>query len=75
MININTTSTLGRFNGQIRKYTKSRTILPTDESLNKYVYLTTMKIIEKWTQLRPNWGRVLAELSIVFHKQLNNELA
>lgn len=72
---IYTTNTLEGFNRQIRKYTKVRTIFPTDESLNKCIYLATMEIIEKWTQPTPNWGRTLAELSIVFDKQLNDQLA
>ena len=72
---IYTTNTLEGFNRQIRKYTKTRTIFPTDEALSKYVYLATMEIIEKWTQLTPNWGRTLAELEIMFKDQLNDELA
>ena len=72
---IYTTNTLEGFNRQIRKYTKVRTIFPTDESLNKCIYLATMEIIEKWTQPTPNWCRTLAELSIVFDKQLNDQLA
>lgn len=72
---IYTTNTLEGFNRQIRKYTKTRTIFPTDDSLNKCIYLATMEIIEKWTQPTPNWGRTLAELSIIFDKQLSDELA
>ena len=72
---IYTTNTLEGFNRQIRKYTKARTIFPTDQSLSKCVYLATMEIIEKWTQPTPNWGRTLAELSIIFDEQLNDELA
>ena len=44
---IYTTNTLEGFNRQIRKYTKTRTIFPTDEALSKCVYLATMEIIEK----------------------------
>lgn len=72
---IYTTNTLEGFNRQIRKYTKTRTIFPTDESLSKCIYLATMEIIEKWTQPTPNWGRTLAELEIMFSDQLNDELA
>jgi len=72
---IYTTNTLEGFNRQIRKYTKARTIFPTDQSLSKCVYLATMEIIEKWTQPTPNWGRTLAELSMIFNEQLNDELA
>ena len=61
---IYTTNALEGFNRQVRKYTKSRTIFPTDESLNKCVYLATMEIMEKWTQPVPNWGATLAELTL-----------
>ena len=72
---IYTTNALEGFNRQIRKYTKARTIFPTDESLNKCVYLATMEIMEKWTQPIPNWGATLAELTLFFSEELNDELA
>ena len=46
---IYTTNALEGFNRQLRKYTKVRTVFPTDESLRKSLYLSTMKIMEKWT--------------------------
>ena len=72
---IYTTNVLEGFNRQVRKFTKVRTIFPTDESLNKCVYLVTMKIMEKWTQPIHNWGTTLAELSLYFEEQLKDELA
>ena len=72
---IYTTNALEGFNRQVRKYTKSRTIFPTDESLNKCVYLATMEIMEKWTQPTPNWGATLAELTLFFNEELKDELA
>ena len=72
---IYTTNALEGFNRQVRKYTKSRTIFPTDESLNKCVYLATMEIMEKWTQPVPNWGATLAELTLFFAEELKDELA
>ena len=72
---IYTTNVLEGFNRQVRKFTKVRTIFPTDESLNKCVYLATMEIIEKWTQPIHNWGTTLAELSLYFEEQLKDELA
>ena len=72
---IYTTNALEGFNRQVRKYTKSRTIFPTDESLNKCVYLATMEIMEKWTQPVPNWGATLAELTLYFTEELKDELA
>lgn len=72
---IYTTNALEGFNRQVRKYTKSRTIFPTDESLNKCVYLATMEIMEKWIQPVPNWGATLAELTLFFTEELKDELA
>ena len=72
---IYTTNVLEGFNRQVRKFTKVRTIFPTDESLNKCVYLATMEIMEKWTQPLHNWGTTLAELSLYFEEQLRDELA
>ena len=72
---IYTTNVLEGFNRQVRKFTKVRTIFPTDESLNKCVYLATMEIIEKWTEPIHNWGTTLAELSLYFEEQLKDELA
>ena len=71
---IYTTNVLEGFNRQVRKFTKVRTIFPTDESLNKCVYLATMEIMEKWTQPIHNWGTTLAELSLYFEEQLRDEL-
>ena len=71
---IYTTNVLEGFNRQVRKFTKVRTIFPTDESLNKCVYLVTMEIMEKWTQPIHNWGTTLAELSLYFEEQLRDEL-
>ena len=72
---IYTTNVLEGFNRQVRKFTKVRTIFPTDESLNKCVYLATMEIMEKWTQPIHNWGTTLAELLLYFEEQLKDELA
>ena len=72
---IYTTNVLEGFNRQVRKFTKVRTIFPTDESLNKCVYLATMEIMEKWTQPIHNWGTTLAELSLYFEEQLRDALA
>lgn len=45
---IYTTNALEGFNRQLRKYTKIRIEFPTDESLRKSLYLSTMNIMEKW---------------------------
>lgn len=72
---IYTTNILEGFNRQVRKFTKVRVIFPTDESLNKCVYLATMEIMEKWTQPIHGWSSTLAELTIAFENQLKDDLA
>jgi transposase-like protein len=46
---IYTTNALEGFNRQLRKFTKVRTVFPTDESLLKALYLATEQIMLKWT--------------------------
>lgn len=72
---IYTTNALEGFNRQVRKFTKVRVIYPTDEALNKCVYLATMEIMEKWTQPIHGWSNKLAELTITFEEQLKDNLA
>lgn len=67
---IYTTNALEGFNRQLRKYTKVRTVFPTDESLRKSLYLSTMKIIEKWTSPNQNWASTLAQLTIRFEDRI-----
>jgi len=71
---IYTTNVLEGFNRQVRKFTKVRVIFPTDESLNKCVYLATMEIMEKWTQPIHGWANTLAELSLAFSDRLSDDL-
>ena len=61
-----TTNTIESLNRQFRKYTKTKSVFPTDMSLLKCLYLTTKNIQNKWTQPYRNWGPILSELSIMF---------
>lgn len=61
-----TTNTIESLNRQFRKYTKTKSVFPTDMSLMKCLYLSTKKITKKWTQPYRNWGPILSELSIMF---------
>jgi len=70
---IYTTNALEGFNRQLRKYTKKRTIFPTDDSLRKSLYLATDIITVKWTSPISNWGTTLACLEIVFSEELSQD--
>ena len=69
---IYTTNALEGFNRQLRKSTKVRTVFPTDESLRKSLYLSTMKIMEKWTSPNQNWASTLVQLTIMFGERIPN---
>ncbi|MGL5713528.1 MAG: IS256 family transposase [Paraclostridium sp.] len=68
---IYTTNALEGFNRQLRKYTKNRTVFPTDDALRKALYLSTEVVIEKWTSPTANWGSTLAQLELRFAEKLN----
>ncbi|MBE6063086.1 MAG: IS256 family transposase, partial [Clostridium butyricum] len=42
-----------------RKFTKTRTVFPTDDSLRKSLFLATEQVKKKWTAPIPNWGTTL----------------
>lgn len=61
-----TTNTIESLNRQFRKYTKTKSVFPTDMSLLKCLYLSVKNISKKWTTPYQNWGPILSELSIMF---------
>ena len=65
-----TTNTIESLNRQFRKYTKTKSVFPTDMSLLKCLYLSTKNIQKKWTQPYRNWGPILSELSIMFDDRI-----
>ena len=71
---IYTTNALEGFNRQLRKFTKIRTVFPTDESLRKSLYLATEQVMRKWISPVPNWGITLAQLTIMFKDKIGEEI-
>ncbi|MEG2985923.1 MAG: transposase, partial [Peptostreptococcaceae bacterium] len=61
-----TTNTIESLNRSYRKYTKTKSVFPSDESLMKCLYLATENIIKKWNTRYRNWDVILNELSIMF---------
>jgi putative transposase len=43
----------------VRKYTKTKTIYPTDEAVRKSVYLSIQEITKKWSMPIRNWGTII----------------
>ena len=67
---IYTTNALEGFNRQLRKFTKTKTSFPTDDSLRKSLYLATEQIMNKWSSPSHNWHETLAQLSIMYEDRL-----
>ena len=65
-----TTNIIESLHRQFRKVTKSKTMFPSDQSLEKMLYLASMNVMKKWTQRYKNWDRVLNQLIIMFEGRL-----
>jgi transposase-like protein len=72
---IYTTNVIESLNSQFRKVTKTKLIFPTDESLQKMLYLATMNVLKKWTVRYRDWDMVIAQLYIHFGDRIDGKLA
>jgi len=52
---IYTTNIIEGLHRQYRKVTKTKTMFPSDSSLEKMLYLASMNVVKKWTQRYKNW--------------------
>lgn len=57
---------------QYRKVTKSKTMFPSDSSLEKMLYLASTNVMKKWTQRYKNWDRVLSQLMLQYPGRLES---
>jgi len=71
---IYTTNAVENFHRQLRKVTKTKSAFVSEGALMKILYLTTMRVIEKWTQPVPNWGLILGDLMIHFEDRIQQVL-
>lgn len=65
-----TTNTIESLNRSYRKYTKTKSVFPSNESLMKCLYLATINITKKWNGRYRNWDLILGELSIMFEGRI-----
>lgn len=63
---IYTTNAVEGFHRMLRKFTKTKTIYPTDEAVKKSVYLSIQEISKKWTMPVRDWGIIVGQLMIFF---------
>jgi len=69
-----TTNTVEGFNRQLRKATKSKSVLPNEKALMKLVFLVSRNIMKKWTSKIQKWPLVIQQLAIHFEGRLDIEL-
>jgi len=67
---IYTTNAIENFNRGLRKFTKTKTAWPTEDSLLKALYLSTCNITKKWTGKIPGWGQILDQFQIIFEGRI-----
>lgn len=69
-----TTNIIEGFHRQLRKVTKTKTMLPSDQALEKILYLASQNVIKKWTQRYRNWDLILNQLIIFFDGRIEPHL-
>lgn len=71
---IYTTNPIESLNRQFRKATKTRTQFPSEQAATKVLYLTVIKMEEKWKMKVQNWGLIISQLVIHFDERINKHL-
>lgn len=66
---IYTTNIIENINRVIRKYTKTKTMLPNDQAVEKVVYLSLMQVAKKWTMPQRDWPIMLLQFINIFGEQ------
>lgn len=69
-----TTNIIERLNRQYRKVTKTKSVFPSDTTLEKMLYLDRENVVKKWTQGYRNWDQVLNQLLVLYGELLTNYL-
>jgi len=69
-----TTNIIEGFHRQLRKVTKTKSVFPSDQSLEKMLYLSSQNVMKKWTQRYRNWDVILNQLMIFFEGRIEKFL-
>jgi len=67
---IYTTNAVEGFHRMLRKFTKTKTNFPTDDSLRKSIYLSIKEISKKWNQPVRNWGIIIGQFMMFYEERL-----
>lgn len=71
---IYTTNPIEGYHRQIRKVTKTKGAFTSEQALMKLIYLTTQRIMEKWTSPLQNWSVTIQQLAIHFEGRIDLEI-
>jgi putative transposase len=69
---IYTTNAVEGFHRMLRKYTKTKTIYPSDDAVKKSVFLSIQEITKKWSMPVRDWGIIIGQLMIFFADRLDD---
>lgn len=67
---IYTTNAVEAYHRMVRKYTKTKSIFPTDDSIRKVVFLSVKEITRKWTVAPRNWSLAYSQIMVYFSDRL-----
>lgn len=57
------------FHRMLRKFTKTKTNFPTDDSLKKSIYLSVKEISKKWNNPVRDWGKIIGQFMMFFEER------
>ena len=63
---IYTTNAVEGFHRMLRKFTKTKTNFPTDDSLKKSIYLSIKEISKKWNLPIRDWGIIIGQFILFY---------
>lgn len=64
-----TTNAVEGFHRMLRKFTKTKTNFPTDDSLKKSIYLSVKEISKKWNNPVRDWGKIIGQFMMFFEER------
>jgi len=67
---IYTTNAVEAYHRMVRKFTKTKSIFPTDDSIRKVIFLSVREITKKWTMSVRDWGLAHSQFMIFFADRL-----
>ena len=67
---IYTTNAVESYHRMVRKFTKSKAIFPTDDSIRKVIFMSVREISKKWTMPVRDWGLAYQQFAIFFEDRL-----